>query len=92
LLPDNVLSILKQGLSVTFAVRGGPRLFFSQYFSHSISYAESAPHRHVFLCLVLMQPEEIVAYGAASAIHILPVADEKRVLPLYHIVVQPRLH
>jgi len=93
--PANVPSILRLGLRVSFAVRGGPRLFFSQHFAHSVGYGEScrsegeSGHRHLFLCLVLLLPAEIADHGSTAAIHILPVADEGRVLPLYHVVVRP---
>lgn len=103
LLPALLPSIFQRGLSLDFAVRGGRRLFFSQQFSHSLSYCEptttstaasssssSETNRHLFLCLIQLHPDEILQYDGFERIQILPIGEEERVLPIYHVQVRNR--
>ena len=82
---------MRVGLSTRFSVRGGPNIYMSQRFSHSVSYCCSEA-KHLLLCLVLRTEQERRDYGKSSPgdanIHILPIPDTARVLPVYHVTVK----
>jgi hypothetical protein len=91
----NLPSIMRRGLSIDFAVRGGRRLFTSQQFAHSIGYCVSASSpqttKHLFLCLVIMRAEDVAAHYGVTRYHILAAPEDALVLPVYHVQVRFRV-
>lgn len=82
---------MQRGLSLSYSVRGGKRLYFSQQFATSLSYCSGLPScdtKHLFLCLLLLSASQLRDHEGTERIHIIGIEEECCCLPLYHIQVK----
>ena len=80
---------MQHGLSTRFSVNGGPNIYVSQQFAHSVAYCRTAPGQecHMLLCALLRTPAEI-ALCKEEPFHQLAIPEEGRVMPIYHLRVK----